>query len=149
MFFINVYTVIERIDFLRIRALYPEAQCFIERVRAIRGLFVTRVIYSASNHRHPCYLSCHAWQAPDKISLWQTVMKATPSTESVYIPCLMLIITSGSFVLYERNKGVEGRPMRVGQVLQVVNTNDMAREGNRYAAIEIEQYLRELVAIML
>ena len=74
---------------------------------------------------------------------WETSLKAKPSTECVYIPCLKFIITAGSFVLYEE-RNVEGSAepkTQVGRVLQAVNTIDMVPEGDTPPAIRHDEQI--------
>lgn len=69
------------------------------------------------------------------MATWET-LKAKPSIESVYLPCLKLTITSGSFILYESKvDGNAATVLQVGRVLQVVKSIDMIPESNRYPAI--------------
>jgi hypothetical protein len=75
---------------------------------------------------------------------WETALKAKPSNECVYIPCLKFIITAGSFVLYERKvEGSEVPKMYVGRVLQAVNNIDMVPEGDRSPGIQDKAILQE------
>jgi hypothetical protein len=72
------------------------------------------------------------------MATWET-LKAKSSIESVYLPCLKLAITTGSFIMYENKVLGDATVLQVGRVLQVVKTIDMVPgSADRFQAIRQE-----------
>lgn len=68
---------------------------------------------------------------------WETLSEMS-FNHTVYVPCLKLSITSGSFVVYTANNETDSDNCvpRVGRVLEVVSSIEMVSQSERFPAIQ-------------
>jgi hypothetical protein len=67
------------------------------------------------------------------MATWDSLI-VTPSIDSVYLPCLKLSVTCGTFVLY-KGKSEPTSAAQVGRILEVVKSLDMLQESQEFPAI--------------